>query len=39
MIRYIVEANHSGKPRVATITVINAGDAQQKKGFTLYQEL
>jgi hypothetical protein len=38
MIRYIVEANHSGKPRVATITVINAGDAQQKKAFTLYQE-
>ena len=37
-IRYVVEANHSGKPRVAEITVISAGNAQQKKTFILYQE-
>ena len=37
-IRYVVEANHSGKPRVAEITVISAGNAQLKKTFILYQE-
>jgi hypothetical protein len=38
MTRYIVEANHSDRPRVAGNTMINAGGAQQKKVFTLYQE-